>query len=104
MKKVFYDIILATEDLGFRQKARIYWVLNDVKKLAESTNKKCKVIIIIGNLEKTHFFQGLSKDEISDSIKDLEKVFEPACKNGLLEIRTHLFTQDDIEILIKESA
>lgn len=102
-EKIFFDIFLATKELGFRQKARIYWLLSDVKKLEQTSDQKCKVVLIVGNLERTHFSESIRIGEIGESIRDLENVFQPARLNGLLEIRTHEFSQDEIERLIQQS-
>jgi len=96
---IFYDIILAIQRLDFRQKARIYWMLTDVKGLEKRSSKKCKIVILVGNLEETHFFQGELKGEVRKSIEEIQNWFMPAFKSGLIEIRQHNFSQEDIERL-----
>ncbi|MGD2089330.1 MAG: hypothetical protein PVH61_24355 [Candidatus Aminicenantes bacterium] len=97
-ERIFYDIILAIQRLDFRQKARIYWMLTDVKGLKK--HSKCKVVILLGNLEETHFFQGQVKGEIQKSMEEIKKWFRPAFQSGLIEIRQHNFSQEKIEELI----
>lgn len=101
-ERVFYDIILATKDLGFKQKARIYWMLTDVNNLVHSLGKASKVILLIGNLEGTHFFEGKEKDEIEASIKSVKQFFAPAIGSGLFEVRSHNFTQDEVDGLVEQ--
>lgn len=96
---VFYDIIQATQRLDFRQKARIYWMLTDVKGFELHSSKRSRVIILVGNLEETHFFQGKTKGEIEKSIEEIKRLFKPASISGLLEIREHAFSQEEVEQL-----
>ncbi len=103
-ERIFYDIILATRTLNFRQRARIYWMLTDVKSLANREKKKSKIVILIGNLEGTHFFRGQIRGEINESIKLIKKWFSPALKGSLLQIRQHNFVQDEVEELAKVAA
>jgi len=101
-ERVFYDIFLATDEAGFKEKARIYWLLNDVKGLSRPDGKKCRVVVMIGNFEQTHFFKGRTKGEIKQSINKLQDSFAPACKSGLLEVRSHSFSQPEVDDLVRE--
>lgn len=99
--KTYYDIFLAPKALGFKQRARLYWMLNDVRSLSESSEKQVQVVLMIGNLEETHFFQGSRRGEVARSIDEMKRFFGPAIKKRLLEVRVHPFSQDEVEALIR---
>jgi len=65
--KAFYEVMLATERLDFRASARIHWLATDALGDGGSDGAR-KVIILVGNLEGTHFSQVERKNEVSDSL------------------------------------
>ncbi|MGY2041155.1 metallophosphoesterase family protein [Pseudomonas pergaminensis] len=99
----FYEIILATKRLGFGDKARIYWLLNDVNSMLAIQGIKKKVVVLIGSLGGTHFSQAAETNEISESIEKLSEHFEPAITGGILEIRVHTFIQSEVELIAREA-
>jgi len=100
--RVFYDVILAIERLGFRQRARVYWMLRDVKALSAQEGFTGRVKLLIGNLQDTGFGRNGSGEEIDDSIYDLKRQFAPAVASGLLEIRVLRLMADELDELPAE--
>ncbi|HEV3074285.1 MAG TPA: metallophosphoesterase [Thermoanaerobaculia bacterium] len=101
--KFLYTLVLAVDKIDFRQRARIYWLLTDVKAMIASSGARCKVVLLIGNLEETHFFLGERRGEVKGSIEKLERWFAPAREGGILEIRTHSFSQEEVERIMRAS-
>jgi 3',5'-cyclic AMP phosphodiesterase CpdA len=95
----YYDVVLAASRLNFRQRARVYWLLTDVKHLSESQSERGKVILLIGNLEDTPLATTTNPQEVEESIDNLCKWFAPAIKGGWLEVRKHRFTTDEISAI-----
>jgi 3',5'-cyclic AMP phosphodiesterase CpdA len=97
--KWLFEIVLATQRLDFQQRARLHWLLRDASASAVNGGAAYRVQIIIANFENTHFSQTKQKGEISESIRTIRQWFEPAVKSKLLIIRTHDFTQREVERL-----
>ena len=95
-KRTFVDIFQADRRLGFRQKARIHWMLSDVKGL-NGDSPGNDVFLVVANLEATHFSRSNEPGEIADSIAELKKFFAPAIRNGLLEIKVCNVAQKEID-------
>jgi 3',5'-cyclic AMP phosphodiesterase CpdA len=89
---VYYELLLATEELNFRQRSRIHWMLTDVRASRRDSILNCRVVLLIGDLSKTGLFQGRLPDEVKKSIATLKNWFGPAIKSGLLEVRAHQFS------------
>jgi len=100
--KTFIEIILATARLDFRQRARIHWMLVDVKELGAATSTKPNIRLVIGNLANTHFSREREADEIKKSIDELRACFAPALRSELLDIEECKLSQTDIEQLDRE--
>jgi hypothetical protein len=97
----FYEVVLATKRLDFRQYSRIYWLLRDVKAFAEQKKLDCRVVLIVGDLEKTHFRESTKDSEVATSILKLQKWFQPAIANKILTVKVHKFKQSDVDGLSK---
>jgi hypothetical protein len=91
--KSFYEVILATKQIGFRTISRLHWLVSDVLPRA---NVRHKVIIIIGNLENTHYSQTVEAGEVAKSIDTLKSHFRPGIDLGVLEIRAYALTQEKL--------
>jgi 3',5'-cyclic AMP phosphodiesterase CpdA len=96
---IVVDVFLSSSRLDFRQRARIHWMLADVRHLREVTAKPTRVRVVIGNVADTSFSREREVGEISSSIKDLRHAFAPAVEAGLLEIVERPVTQSDIDDL-----
>jgi len=97
-QRLFVDIILASSRLDFRQRARIHWMLVDVKQLAAIAPTP-SVLLIIGNLADTHFGRERVPGEIAASIVELKKAFAPALASGLLSISERSVDQELLDRL-----
>lgn len=102
--KWFFEVILATKKVDFRQRARLYWLLTDASALARSKSYECRIVLIIGNLERTHFRETQSESEVTESIKKLRDWFQPALKCHLLTIQVHVFTQKEVDQIVARMA
>ena len=103
-KRWFYEIVLATKRLDFRQRARIYWLLRDVNFFSARNKLKSRIVLIIGDLETTHFRESEKEGEVASSVTKLEKWFQPAIQSKMLSIRVHKFKQSDLDNLSKKVA
>ena len=74
-------------------------MLATVKRWCEQTNYACRVVILVGNLEHTHFRDPASVS-VSESIAKLEKWFRPAIDSNFLDIRQHVFSQNEVDEII----
>ena len=90
--QTFYEVILATEKIRFRTISRLHWLVTDV--LGADRDDK-RVVIVIGNLENTHFSEAESPNEVAQSITALRDLLRPALQSNLLEIR-ELLTQMEL--------
>jgi 3',5'-cyclic AMP phosphodiesterase CpdA len=99
-ERIFIDVFLAERPLSFRQRARIHWMLHEVKKLNERDSAN-RVLLIIGNLDGTHFSRSLAPGKIEDSIDELKRWFAPAIKSSLLELKHYNISQADVDRLGK---
>jgi 3',5'-cyclic AMP phosphodiesterase CpdA len=97
--RIFIDVFLATGRLDFRQRARIHWMLVDVKHFGAATKAPVRIQLIIGNLADTHFSRERSPKEIEASIEELRRSFAPALASGLLEIFEKKLTQEEVDEL-----
>lgn len=97
-RRLFVDIILASSRLDFRQRARIHWMLVDVKQLA-ATGSMPSVLLIVGNLANTHFSRERVPGEIAASIAELKTAFAPALASGLLSISDLSVEQESLDRL-----
>jgi 3',5'-cyclic AMP phosphodiesterase CpdA len=104
-ERLFFDVILATSRLRFRQRARVYWLLTDVKNLpVPPDGLKNKVILLIGNLGGTPLAQTTNPQEVDKSITTLREWFAPAINADWLDVRSHQFTAEEIaEIVATDS-
>ncbi|MFC2079669.1 metallophosphoesterase family protein [Candidatus Bipolaricaulota bacterium] len=98
-KRRYFDVLLADRRLGFRQRARIFWILADIG--SASADATSELNLIVGNLEDTSLFRGESHGEVAGSIEELEKVFAPALESGALRIVEHVFTQEEVSGLLE---
>jgi len=96
--RTFYEVILATEKLGFRTISRLHWLVTDV--LSDNRVKQ-KIVVIIGNLEGTHYSEATETGEIAASIVRLRDFLDPAIKSGSVDIRECKVTQDDVNEISK---
>ncbi|WP_454758521.1 metallophosphoesterase family protein [Caulobacter segnis] len=101
--KTFYEIIQATDEIGFSTVSRIRWLVSDAAALTRS-GSPATVVLLIGDLEKTHYSEATSVDEVKASILQLEEMLAPAIAGGLVAIRTHAYAQDEIKALSLEVA
>ena len=92
-KKTFYEVILATEKIGFRTLSRIHWLVTDVLGAKQSNNR---VVLVIGNLQDTHYSEATSPNEIEESINMLRKDLAPAIDSARLELRDYKVSQAEI--------
>ncbi|SPM26739.1 metallophosphoesterase family protein [Mycobacterium terramassiliense] len=100
-ERLFFDVILATARLRFRQRARVYWLLTDVKNLPlKPDGLKNKVILLIGNLGGTALAQTTDHEEIDKSITKLREWFAPAIDANWLDVRAHHFTAEEIAAIV----
>lgn len=102
--RVFYYLILATREIEFRDRARIYWMLNDVKHFSERSNLSCRVILLIGNFDKTSLREAADPGRITYGIRKLQQWFKPAIDSGLFEVRVHTFDQDEVDAATRSTA
>ncbi len=98
-ERTVVDVFLSSSRLDFRQRARIHWMLADVRHLREVTGKLTRVRVIIGNVSNTSFSRERQAGETSRSITDLGHAFAPAIEAGLLDIVELRVTQSDIDDL-----
>lgn len=98
-ERIFIDVILATSRLDFRQRARIHWMLVDVKYLGETTKTSPRIRLVIGNLAGTHFSRERISGEIERSIVELKACFQPAISAGCLELVERPIDQGEIDEL-----
>jgi 3',5'-cyclic AMP phosphodiesterase CpdA len=98
-----FEFLLLTKKLGFGNLARIHWLLTDAS-APGGGKKRSQVVLTIGNLDGTHFFQGQRSGEIAASIEELKGSFAPAIKSGLLAIRVHKFRQTEIDGLTQRTS
>lgn len=96
-RRTFLDVFVATSRLDFRQRARIHWMLVDVKHLAAASLTRPQIWLVIGNLGDTHFSRERIHGEISASIEDLRAAFAPAIQLGLLRIVERRLTQNEMD-------
>lgn len=100
-QRLFFDVILATSRLRFRQRARVYWLLTDVKNLPLAPDgRKNKVVLLIGNLGGTPLAQTTGQKEIDTSITKLREWFAPAIAASWLDVRDHQFTAEEVAAII----
>ena len=92
--RIYYEVIQATERLQFRTVARLRWLISDAVGRA-SLGRESKVVILVGNLESTHYSETTKSGEILVSVEKLRKDLRPAIEAGLVEVRVHSFTQDN---------
>ena len=91
--KTLFEVILATEWLRFQTLARIHWLVTDV--LGEDPTRR-RVIVVIGNLENTHYSEAKLPNEVAESIETLRGRFVPGVKAKLLEFRSYAISQEEI--------
>jgi predicted phosphodiesterase len=94
-ERVFYEVILATKAIKFGTLARIHWMVTELLAVA-NMNRPTKVIFLIGNVEDTHYSEADEPGETATSIDDLKSWLAPAIDAGLLEVRSHPYTQKDV--------
>jgi 3',5'-cyclic AMP phosphodiesterase CpdA len=99
-RTLFLDVILATSRLRFQQRARVYWLLRDVKHLSQEEARPSKVLLLIGNLENTPLAQTTVPEEVGTSIANLREWFAPAISAGWLEVRIYQFTEEEVAAII----
>ena len=95
-RRTYYEIILATDKIGFTKFARLHWLMSDALGPQLSQAAEHRVIVLIGNLEDTHYSEATERNEVRRSIKELEKQFSPSLKSNKLEIRSYDISQDEI--------
>jgi hypothetical protein len=78
-------------------------MLSDVRAYGSSKKKHCKVIVLVGTFENTHFGQGTTQAAMKEGVQKMRDRFKPALKGGLLEIRVHHFTQKEIASMISKA-
>jgi 3',5'-cyclic AMP phosphodiesterase CpdA len=96
--RTFYEVILATEKLGFRTISRLHWLVTEV---LSGARVKQRIVVIIGNLEGTHYSEAIEPGEIGESIARLREFLAPAVKSGSVEIRECIVKQSDINAINK---
>lgn len=98
--QTFYEVILATEEIGFRTFSRLHWLVTDI--LGGNRERK-KVVIVIGNLQNTHFSEAESPNEVVRSIAALQEFLRPALESKVLEIRDYVLTQTELTPIIRNT-
>jgi hypothetical protein len=63
-ERVYFEVLIATERLDFRQRARIHWMLVDVERHAATASLKPQVVLAIADMSDTHFCRELRPGEI----------------------------------------
>ena len=92
--ELLFDVILATGRVQFETFARVRWFVSDAF-LGGGSEKRRKVVLLIGDLSETHFNIQYSAGEIAQSIEKLRSFLSPAIKAELVELRIHKFSQDE---------
>jgi 3',5'-cyclic AMP phosphodiesterase CpdA len=95
-RRFYYEVILATGKLDFRQRARIYWMLSRVRALAQNLGAQCQVVLAVGDFTDTHFNREAVEGETRASIDRLKRTFAPAIDSGLLRVFDHAFSQREL--------
>jgi 3',5'-cyclic AMP phosphodiesterase CpdA len=98
-RRLYFDVFLAASRLDFRQRARIYWMLSDVKRSESSDGIKPGVCVVIGNLAATNFSRERTPGEISTSVQVLKDWFAPALDSELLQVIECKLVQGDLDAL-----
>jgi hypothetical protein len=96
--KIFYEVILATEEIRFKTISRLHWLVTDVLGSDRINNR---VVIVIGNLENAHFSEAQSLNEVAKSIAELREFLRPALQSDLLEVREYTLTQTELTEIIR---
>lgn len=94
-KRLFYEIIQATQKLGFGVISRVHWLVSDAASPC-ANGATTAVVLLIGNLENTHFSEALSDGEVSRSIDELCVGLEPAIASGQVEVRRYAYCQHEV--------
>lgn len=101
--KRFYEVVQATRALKFGTIARLQWLVSSVARISKK-DRPAKAIILIGNLEKTHYSEAREAGETELSIADLKKWLTPAEETGYVEIRSLSFLQVEVADIAKAIA
>jgi len=99
--RVFFDVLLAAQRLGFRQRARIYQILTDIAAHQAKNGVRNELVLIIGDLGNTAFFQGDTQGEIGSSVEELKRYFGSAVDSGLLKVVHHELKQEEVDALLE---
>ena len=98
--KRFYEVIQATRTLKFGTIARLQWLISTVIRTS-TPERQPKVVVLIGNLERTHYSEARKAGETAESIDELRRWLKPACEAGHVEVRDLSFTQEEVADLVK---
>lgn len=96
-ERAFFEVLIATERLDFRQRARIHWMLVEVDRQAKPAGPRPQVVLVIADMSATHFSRELEAGEIGQSIEKLKRSFAPAIDRGLLHVVVREMSQDETE-------
>jgi 3',5'-cyclic AMP phosphodiesterase CpdA len=91
--RMFYEVVQATKALKFGTIARIHWLITEL--LGRHVAKPTRIVLLLGNLEETHYSEGEQSGETLASIDKLKEWLEPARSAGLVEVRSHAYTQNE---------
>ncbi|WP_167377873.1 metallophosphoesterase [Rhizobium gallicum] len=91
----FYEVLQVTKKLRFRDYSRLRWFVTAAEENFDPV-KNNKIVINIGNFENTHFSEADAPNEIRNSISKLESYFRNAIDKGIVEVRVHNFSQDEL--------
>ncbi|ESY77462.1 hypothetical protein X739_33010 [Mesorhizobium sp. LNHC220B00] len=96
--RVFYEVMQATKALKFGTLARIRWLVTELVESAK-TGRPTKIVLLVGNLEDTHYSEAEKPGETERSISKLCDWLGPAVAAKVVEVRTYNYTQSDVATL-----
>jgi 3',5'-cyclic AMP phosphodiesterase CpdA len=95
--RTFYDVILATKKIPFRDRARIYWLLSDALNQPGTNETTTRVVVVVANCELTHFGRAVGTGEVEESLQVIRDTFGPSIDRGVLEIRGYNLSQAEVD-------
>ncbi|KRR05584.1 hypothetical protein CP49_03680 [Bradyrhizobium valentinum] len=96
--RVFYEVMQATKALKFGTLARVRWLLTELIAVSD-TERSTKVVLLVGNLEETHYSEAEKSGETELSLSKLRDWLAPAIAAKLVDLRTHNYSQAEVATL-----
>jgi hypothetical protein len=81
----------------------VQWLVNAVRH-SNGDGRLARIVILIGNLEETHYSEASEPGETQQSINKLLEWLQPAIAARFVDIRQFTFTQDDVTPLMRTLA